>query len=142
MSRQLYTCLWIGPKAKEAADFYCTVFKNSKVTSDNPMVVSFDLNGKRFIAIKEKPPVNVKFSDSISFVIDCDTQEEIDFYWEKLTMGGKEVQCGWLVDKYGISWQVVPTILPKLLSDPKKAPKVVEAFMKMKKIDIEALKNA
>ena len=139
MDRPIYPCLWFDGKAKEAADYYCSVFRNSKITSENPMVVMFELNGTTFMGLNGGP--QYKFSPATSFVINCDTQEEIDYYWEKLGAGGSYNKCGWLDDKFGISWQVVPTILGKLMSGPK-APKVVEAFMKMTKFDIATLEAA
>jgi len=141
MTNKIYPCLWFDGQAKAAAEYYCSIFKNSKITEENPMVVTFELDGKKFMALNGGP--NFKFNEAVSFVVDCDTQEEIDNYWSKLTAnGGEESNCGWLKDKFGVSWQIVPTILPKLLSDPDKAPKVVEAFMKMKKFDIKTLENA
>lgn len=139
MNQEIYPCLWFDGKAKEAANFYCSVFKNSKIINETPMVVIFELNGKKFRGLDGGP--EFEFNESISFVISCDTQEEIDYYWNALTAGGKEGKCGWLKDKYGISWQVVPAILAKLMSDPEKAPKAMYAFMQMKKFDIEKLVN-
>jgi predicted 3-demethylubiquinone-9 3-methyltransferase (glyoxalase superfamily) len=140
MTSQIYPCLWFNGQAKEAAEFYCSVFKNSKITTDTPMVVNFELNGKKFMGLNGGP--EFKFNEAVSFVVDCENQEEIDYYWSKLTAGGAESQCGWLKDKFGVSWQVVPTVLGKLLSNPEKAPRVVKAFMQMKKFDIAALENA
>ena len=140
MTNEIYPCLWFDGQAKAAADFYCSVFKNSKITSDSPMVVNFELNGKKFMGLNGGPMF--KFNEAVSFVVDCETQEEIDDYWNKLTKDGSESQCGWLKDKFGVSWQIVPTILAKLMSDAEKAPRVVQAFMKMKKFDIEKLVNA
>jgi predicted 3-demethylubiquinone-9 3-methyltransferase (glyoxalase superfamily) len=141
MTNQIYPCLWFDGQAQEAAAFYCSVFKNSKITADNGMVVTFDLNGTRFMGLNGGP--QFKFNEAVSFVVDCETQEEIDHYWTALTAdGGVESQCGWLKDKYGVSWQIVPTILGKLLSDPTKAERVMQAFMQMKKFDIAALENA
>jgi predicted 3-demethylubiquinone-9 3-methyltransferase (glyoxalase superfamily) len=137
MINQIYPCLWFDGQAKAAAEFYCSVFKNSKITSENPIVVTFELNGEKFMGLNGGP--HFKFNEAISFVVDCDTQEEIDHYWNKLTEGGQESQCGWLKDKYGVSWQIVPTILGKLMADPERAPRVVAAFMQMKKFDIENL---
>lgn len=105
------------------------------------MVVEFELDGKKFIGLNGGP--QFKFNEAVSFVIDCATQQDIDYYWEKLRAdGGSEGNCGWLKDKFGISWQVVPTVLPILLSNPDKAQKVLEAYMKMKKFDIKTLENA
>lgn len=141
MVNQIYPCLWFDGQAQEAAKFYCSVFKNSKITADNQMVVTFELNGKRFMGLNGGP--QFKFNEAVSFVVDCETQDEIDYYWEKLTAGGgKEGQCGWLKDKFGVSWQIVPTILPVLLSDPERAQNVMQAYMQMKKFDIKALENA
>ena len=141
MTDQIYPCLWFDGQAQAAAQFYCSIFKNSKIIADNQMVVNFELNGNRFMALNGGP--QFKFNEAISFVVNCETQEEIDHYWYKLTAdGGSEGNCGWLKDKYGISWQIVPTILPKLLSNRGKAQNVMQAFMKMKKFDIKALENA
>lgn len=134
--KPIYPCLWFDGKAKEAADFYCSIFKDSKITSENPMVVMFELNGTKFMGLNGGP--QYKFSPATSFVVECDTQEEIDYYWEKLGAGGAYNKCGWLDDKFGRSWQIVPTILGKLMSGPK-SQKVVEAFMKMTKFDIATL---
>ncbi len=140
MKNQIYPCLWFDGQAKAAADYYCSIFPNSKITAHNPMVTTFELNEKKFMGLNGGPLY--KFSPATSFVIDCETQEEIDFYWEKLGNGGVYNQCGWLDDKFGISWQIVPSILGKLMSDPEKAPRVMQAFMQMKKFDIEKLLNA
>jgi len=141
MNNQIYPCLWFNGQAQAAAAFYCEIFKNSRITADNQMVVIFELNGKKFMGLNAGPQFT--FNEAVSFVVDCETQEEIDYYWEKLTAnGGSEGQCGWLKDQFGISWQIVPTILPKLLSDPAKAQKVIQVYMQMKKFDIEKLRNA
>ncbi|MFC6101654.1 VOC family protein [Olivibacter domesticus] len=140
MKNPIYPCLWFDGQAQEAAKFYCSIFPNSKITADNQMVATFELDGKKFMALNGGP--NFTFNEAVSFVIDCDSQEEIDHYWEKLTSeGGKEGNCGWLKDKYGVSWQVVPTILPKLLSNPEKSQKVLDAYLKMKKFDIKTLEE-
>jgi len=141
MENQIYPCLWFDGQAQEAAQFYCSIFTNSKIITDNQMVVTFELNGKKFMSLNGGP--EFKFNEAVSFVVDCETQEDIDHYWSKLTSdGGSEGRCGWLTDKFGVSWQIVPTILPKLLSDPNKAENVMEAYSKMKKFDIKALENA
>jgi predicted 3-demethylubiquinone-9 3-methyltransferase (glyoxalase superfamily) len=140
MENQIYTCLWFDGKAKEAADYYCSIFKNSKLISANPMVVIFELNNTKFMGLNGGP--QYKFSPATSHVIECTTQTEIDHYWEHLGKDGKYSQCGWLDDKYGISWQIVPAILGELMADREKAPRVMQAFMQMKKFDIETLKNA
>jgi len=141
MKHEIYPCLWFDGKAKEAAELYCSIFPNSKITMDSPMVVNFELNGKKFMGLNGGP--HFKFNEAVSFVITCEDQKEIDHYWNSLTAnGGKESQCGWLVDKFGVSWQVIPAILGKLMSDPEKGPRVAQAFMKMKKFDIAALMSA
>lgn len=140
MINQIYPCLWFDGQAKTAAEFYCSVFKNSKILSDNPMVVIFEINGTKFMVLNGGP--HFKFNESVSFVVNCDTQADIDYYWEKLINGGQESMCGWLKDKYGVSWQVVPTIIGELMSDPARAERVTKAFMKMRKLDIETLMNA
>jgi predicted 3-demethylubiquinone-9 3-methyltransferase (glyoxalase superfamily) len=147
--------LWFDNNAEEAMKFYTSVFKNSrigKVTlypdgSPGPagtvMVGTFQIEGQEFIALNGGPVF--KFTEAISFVVNCETQEEVDEYWTKLTArGGKEVECGWLKDKFGLSWQIVPTILNKLMGDkdPEKSKRVMQAMLKMKKIDIEGLKRA
>ena len=130
MTKEIYPCLWFDGQAQEAARFYCSIFKNSKIISDNQMVVMFELDRKRFMGLNGGP--YYKFTEAVSFVVDCETQEEIDHYWTKLTAdGGEEGRCGWLKDKFGVSWQIVPTVLSKLMSNPDKAQKVMEAFMKM-----------
>jgi predicted 3-demethylubiquinone-9 3-methyltransferase (glyoxalase superfamily) len=136
----IYPCLWFDGNAKAAAEFYCSVFENSKITADTPIVVNFELNGKKFMGLNGGPMF--KFNEAVSFVVDCETQEEIDYYWDKLTKDGQESQCGWLKDKFGVSWQIVPTILGKLMADPSKTQRVVAAFMQMKKFDIEKLVTA
>lgn len=141
--------LWFDKNAEEAADFYVSIFKNSRILdgmrspADNPsgpagtvLIVSFELDGQKFTALNGGPAHN--FTDAISFVVRCESQEEIDYYWSRLTDGGEEVACGWLKDKFGLSWQVVPTNLGELL----KPPKAFQAMMQMKKLDIEALKRA
>jgi predicted 3-demethylubiquinone-9 3-methyltransferase (glyoxalase superfamily) len=136
----MYPCLWFDGQAKIAADYYCSIFKNSNILSENPMVVTFELNGNKFMALNGGP--KYKFTPATSFVIECETQEEINYYWNKLGEGGRYDKCGWLDDKFGLSWQVVPAVLGKLMSDPERAPRVIDAFMKMSKFDIETLTNA
>jgi len=140
INKPIFPCLWFDGKAKEAVENYCSIFKNSTIKSENPFVVMFELNGTKFMALNGGP--EYKFSPATSFVIECDTQEEIDYYWEKLGAGGTYNKCGWLDDKYGISWQVVPSILGKLMADQEKAPRVMYAFMQMTKFDIATLLNA
>lgn len=140
MTKQIYPCLWFDGTAKVAAEFYCSIFKNSKITAENPMVVRWELNGSQFMGLNGGP--HYKFSPANSYVVECETQEEIDHYWSKLGEGGIYNQCGWLDDKFGVSWQIVPSILGKLMSDPERSQRVIAAFMHMKKFDIEGLMNA
>ena len=140
MTNQIYPCLWFEHQARAAADFYCSIFKNSKIISENNMVVTFELNGSKFMALNAGP--EFKFNEAVSFVVDCETQEEIDYYWTKLTSGGSEGECGWLKDRFGVSWQVVPTVLGKLMNNPEKSPKVMKEILKMKKLEIEKLVTA
>lgn len=140
MTHSIYPCLWFDGQAKAAADFYCSVFKNSRILADTPMVVTFEVNGAKFMGLNGGP--QFKFDEAISFVVNCDTQDEIDYYWEKLTEGGQESMCGWLKDKFGLSWQIVPKIISELMSDPVKGGRVMKVLMEMKKLDIEKLKNA
>jgi len=140
MTNQIFPCLWFDGQAKAAAEFYCSVFKNSKILADSPMVVTFELNGSKFMGLNGGP--QFKFDEAVSFVVNCDTQDEIDYYWNKLTEGGQESMCGWLKDKFGLSWQIVPTIIAELMSEPARAERVMKAVMKMKKLDLETLKNA
>jgi|SRR5882724_8816776 len=147
--------LWFDQNAEEAMKFYTSVFRNSMIGkvslypegSPGPagtvMVGTFQIEGQEFIALNGGPMF--KFTEAISFVVNCETQDEVDEYWNKLTAGGgQEVQCGWLKDKFGLSWQIVPTILAKLMDDKdrEKAKRVMQAMLKMKKIDIEGLKRA
>lgn len=140
MHNEIYPCLWFDGNSKEAADFYCTIFKNSKIISTNPIVTIFELNGNKFMGLNGGPKFN--FTEATSFVVNCDTQAEIDHYWEELTADGEESRCGWLKDKYGVSWQIVPTILGELMGNPEKSQRVINAFMKMRKFDIEKLLQA
>ena len=147
--------LWFENQAEEAANFYVSVFKNSKVkqithyTGEEPpgrkgqvMTVSFELDGEEFVALNGGP--QFKFTEAISFVINCETQEEIDHYWEKLTAGGgEEVQCGWLADKYGLSWQVVPSkFFDEWVKDAAGLQRVMKELMQMKKLDLATLQKA
>ncbi len=141
MQKQIYPCLWFDGQAKAAAEFYCSIFSNSKIREENPMVVRWEINGSQFMGLNGGP--QFKTNEAVSFVIECDTQQEIDNYWNQLTGdGGEESQCGWCKDKFGVSWQVVPTVLAELMSNPEKGKRVAAAFMKMKKFDIEKLINA
>ncbi len=137
----MYPCLWFDGQARAAADFYCSIFPNSKIINDSGMVVNFELNHQFFMGLNGGD--NFTFNEAVSFVIPCKDQAEIDHYWYKLIAdGGKEGRCGWCKDKFGLSWQVVPTILNQLMSNPEKAQRVGKAFMMMNKFDIEALQNA
>ena len=140
MKNQIYPCLWFDGQAKVAADFYCSIFSNSRITAQSPLVVKWELNGQPFMGLNGGPKYN--FSPANSYVIECETQEEIDYYWNKLGEDGIYNQCGWLDDKFGVSWQVVPTILGKLMADPERGERVLKAFLQMKKFDIETLLNA
>lgn len=149
MTRQkIKTCLWFDGNAEEAAEFYLSVFKDSAITSVIPdptgaaLVVEFRLSGVEFIALNGRP--QFQFNEAVSLSVDCQSQEELDELWEKLSAGSSGGQCGWLKDRYGLSWQIVPTILPKLLSgsDPSRANRVMNALMGMKKLDIRALQAA
>jgi predicted 3-demethylubiquinone-9 3-methyltransferase (glyoxalase superfamily) len=141
MNNSIYPCLWFDGNAKAAAEFYCSVFKNSKILQENPVVVTFELNGYKVMGLNGGP--KFKFNEAVSFVINCDTQDEVDYYWEKLTAdGGREDMCGWLKDKFGLSWQVVPSVIGKLMLDPERAQRVMQGIMGMKKLDIALLENA
>jgi predicted 3-demethylubiquinone-9 3-methyltransferase (glyoxalase superfamily) len=140
MKKEIYPCLWFDGQAKAAAEHYCSIFKNAKITSENSLVVNWEINGRKFMGLNGGP--HYKFTPATSFVIECEDQKEIDYYWEKLGAGGSYNQCGWLDDKFGVSWQIVPEILGKLMSDPVRAPRVTQAFLKMQKFDIETLMNA
>lgn len=141
MEHPICVCLWFDSQAKEAAEYYCSVFKNSKITESNPMVTAFELNGNKFMGLNGGPLF--KPNEAVSFVVTCDTQEEIDHYWNTLTSeGGKESMCGWLVDKYGFSWQIVPSMLGQLMSHPENGQRAMQALMKMKKLDIRRLQDA
>ena len=154
-AQKITPMLWFDDKAEEAANFYTSLFPDSKILSiarydevgpgpaGSVMTASFQLAGQEFVALNGGP--HFKFTEAISLVINCDTQEEVDRYWEKLTAdGGEESQCGWLKDKYGLSWQVTPKILIQLVQDPdkQKAGRVFQAMMKMKKIEIPKLLEA
>jgi predicted 3-demethylubiquinone-9 3-methyltransferase (glyoxalase superfamily) len=146
--------LWFDGKAEEAANFYVSIFKNSKMGTVNRygdhgpgakgtvMIATFQVDGQEFIALNGGP--QFQFSPAISFMVNCETQEELDHFWEKLSEGGKTLQCGWLQDKFGLSWQIVPTALGKLMSDPdhEKTERVMKALMQMIKIDIHRLQEA
>lgn len=146
--------LWFDNNAEEAANFYVSVFKNSKLLNvarygdagpgpkGTVMTAEFELDGQEFVALNGGP--RFKFTEAISFVVNCETQEEVDYYWQRLSEGGEESRCGWVKDKFGLWWQVVPTILNKLIADkdPAKSKRVMEAMLQMAKIDIEPLQRA
>jgi predicted 3-demethylubiquinone-9 3-methyltransferase (glyoxalase superfamily) len=150
--------LWFDDQAEEAAHFYTSIFRNSKIGSvsrygdegarasgrpvGTAMVVPFNLDGQEFLALNGGP--HFKFTEAISFVVNCETQAEVDEFWEKLSEGGQKGRCGWLKDKYGLSWQIVPTVVAKLMSDadPERTKRVMRAVMQMDKLDIEALEQA
>ena len=152
--RKIITFLWFDDQAEDAAQFYTSIFKSSKVgtvtrygkAGPRPegmaMTVPFEIEGQEFVALNGGP--EFKFSEAISFQISCESQEEVDYFWDKLSEGGEEGPCGWLKDKYGVSWQITPTALPEMLSDPdpEKSQRVMEAMLQMKRIDIETLKRA
>jgi len=152
--QRIVTNLWFDTEAEEAAEFYISIFKDSRIvhvaryTEAGPrpagmvMTVEFELDGQRFIGINGGP--EFKFDEAVSLMINCETQEEIDYYWERLTEGGEESQCGWLKDRYGLSWQVVPTGMDEVFSDPdpERARRAMEALLKMRKLDIAALRSA
>jgi predicted 3-demethylubiquinone-9 3-methyltransferase (glyoxalase superfamily) len=146
--------LWFDGKAEEAANFYVSVFENAKILNvsrypeDSPgpagtvMTVSFELEGQEFVALNGGP--HYTFTPAVSFLIDCKTQAEVDHFWERLSEGGQPSRCGWLQDKYGVSWQVVPSVLPELLQDDddEKSDAVMHAMLEMAKLDIETLRQA
>lgn len=140
--------LWFDTRAEEAMNFYVSIFKNSKILSVSPgpngraMSVSFELEGQEFMAFNAGP--EFKFTEAISLFVDCKTQEEVDELWEKLSAGGERSRCGWLKDKFGLSWQIIPSALGELLGDkdPEKSKRVMEAMLQMNKIDIAGLRRA
>lgn len=148
------TCLWFDGQAEEAANHYTSIFENSKLgrisrhseAGPGPvgtaLTVEFELNGQKFVGLNGGP--QFAFNEAISFQIHCDDQDEVDYYWSKLSEGGKESACGWLKDKYGVSWQVIPTVLIDMISDPdpEKAKRATEAMLAMTKFDIAALQKA
>ncbi len=158
--QKITPCLWFDSNAEEAVNFYTSIFKNSKIGNisrygeagyeihgkppGTVMTIEFELNGQVFTALNGGPMF--KFNEAVSFQVNCESQEEVDYYWGKLSEGGDEKAqvCGWLKDKYGLSWQVVPTVLFELLQDKdaKKSERVMEALLKMRKIDIKTLKQA
>jgi len=152
--KKITTFLWFDNNAEEAVNFYVSVFKNSKILQTTHygdigpgpkgtvMTMSFELDGQEFAALNGGP--QFKFTEAISLVVHCETQDEIDYYWEKLSEGGEKVECGWLKDKFGLFWQITPNVLLELIGDPdeEKQQRVMKAMMKMKKLDIEGIKQA
>jgi len=158
--QRITSCLWFDKQAEEAAKYYTSIFKNSRIgkishygnegqevhgmAPGTVLTIEFELEGQKFLGLNGGPLF--KFTEAISLVVNCETQEEVDYYWDKLSEGGdpKAQQCGWLKDKFGLSWQVVPTIMAELLSDtdPAKAGRAMRALLQMKKLDIETLKRA
>jgi predicted 3-demethylubiquinone-9 3-methyltransferase (glyoxalase superfamily) len=152
--QKITTFLTYNNQAEEAVKLYTSIFKNSKITSTSRygeagpgakgsvMTMTFEIDGQEFIALNGGP--SFKFSQGISLTVNCETQAEVDEYWEKLSEGGQKIQCGWLTDKFGVSWQITPTILGKLMTDkdPAKSARVMKAMMQMQKLDIAALKKA
>ena len=158
--QKIIPCLWFDDKAEEAAKFYASIFKNSKIGNvsrygkegyefhgkedGTVMTVDFEIEGQQFVALNGGPIF--KFNEAISFQVHCETQKEADYYWEKLSEGGDEKaqQCGWLKDKYGVSWQIVPVVLTKMLQDKdaKKSQRVMKALLQMRKLDIKTLTQA
>lgn len=152
--QKIVTYLWFEKNAEEAAQHYTSIFKNSKILSVSrygdagpgpkgmAMVVNFQLDGQEFIALNGGP--QFKFTEAISLLVNCETQTEVDELWRKLSAGGEESQCGWLKDKFGLSWQIIPTALGKMLSDkdPKKAGRVMQAMLQMRKIELPKLERA
>jgi predicted 3-demethylubiquinone-9 3-methyltransferase (glyoxalase superfamily) len=158
IKQKIAPCLWFDTQAEEAANFYISIFNNSRIKRisrygeagrevhgkppGSVMVVEFEIEGQTFTGLNGGP--HFKFSEAVSFQVSCDTQDEIDYFWSKLSEGGKAGQCGWLKDKYGVSWQVMPSLVPQMMADADGAKKdrVMDAVMKMKKFDLEALKRA
>jgi predicted 3-demethylubiquinone-9 3-methyltransferase (glyoxalase superfamily) len=158
ITQKITPCLWLDTQAEDAANFYTSIFKNSRIKGINRygeagrdihgkpagsvMTVEFEIEGQTFVALNGGP--HFKFNEAISLVVHCETQDEIDCFWSKLSQGGAEGQCGWLKDKYGLSWQVVPAALPQLLTDADgaKLDRTMNAVLKMKKFDIDALQRA
>ena len=152
--RNIVTCLWFDTEGEDAANFYVSLFKNSRILSvthygeagprpaGTVMTVSFELDGREFLALNGGP--EYKFTEAVSFQIMCEGQDEVDFFWDSLTEGGEEGPCGWLKDRYGVSWQVVPTILSELINnpDPARAQRAMQAMFGMRKLDIAALQRA
>ena len=137
MTKPIYSCLWFDGQAKAAADLYCSIFKDAKIITETPMVVIFEINNTRFMGLNGGPMF--KPNEAVSFVVECESQQEIDHYWNNLSKdGGQESRCGWVKDKFGFSWQIIPQNLGSLLSKPA----AMQALMQMQKIEIATLENA
>lgn len=153
-TQKITTFLWFDNNAEEAVNFYVSIFKNSRVLATTRygeigpgpkgtvMTIAFQLDGQEFTALNGGP--QFKFTEAVSLVVHCNTQEEVDYFWEKLSEGGEKVECGWLKDKFGLAWQITPDVLLELLeqSDEQKSQRVMKAMMQMKKLDIKGLKQA
>jgi predicted 3-demethylubiquinone-9 3-methyltransferase (glyoxalase superfamily) len=158
IKQRITPCLWFDTQAEDAAKFYTSVFKNAAIKRisrygkaghdvhgkepGSVMTVEFEIEGQTFVGLNGGP--NFKFNEAVSFQVLCDTQDEIDYFWNRLTQGGQESCCGWLKDKYGVSWQIVPAVLPQMMtdSDSTKTERATSAFLKMKKFDLDALQRA
>jgi predicted 3-demethylubiquinone-9 3-methyltransferase (glyoxalase superfamily) len=142
VSKKVTPFLWFDGRAEEAAKFYVSVFDNAKINRVSPMTVSFELDGQEFVGLNGGPEYT--FTPAVSFSIDCKTQAEVDHFWDRLSEGGQTSRCGWLQDKFGLSWQVVPELLPELLQDDNdaKADAVMQAMLTMTKLDCKALQEA
>lgn len=154
INQKISPFLWFDKEAEEAANFYISIFENSRIVTvrrygkagpgpeGSVMTISFELAGQQFTALNGGP--HFRFTEAVSFVVSCEDQEEVDYFWKKLSDGGKESQCGWLKDRYGLSWQVVPANLPELLKadDPAASGRVMKALLQMKKLEIAVLENA
>jgi predicted 3-demethylubiquinone-9 3-methyltransferase (glyoxalase superfamily) len=143
IKQKISTYLWFDKQAKEAAEFYCSLFNNSRIVSSNPMIVVFELEGQKYYALNGEP--KFKFNESISLFVECEGQEEVDKFWNALTAnGGEESMCGWLKDRFGLSWQIVPRQLMTLMGDkdPARAQRAMQAMLKMKKIFVRQLEEA
>ena len=158
IKQKITPCLWFDTQAEEAARFYTSLFENSRITRisrygaagrdvhgkepGSVMTVEFEIDGQTFVALNGGP--HFKFNEAVSFVIACENQDEIDYFWSALSDGGRESQCGWLKDRYGVSWQIVPSILPQMMADADhaKSERAINALLKMKKFDLETLQRA
>ncbi|PKO05025.1 MAG: hypothetical protein CVU41_14030 [Chloroflexi bacterium HGW-Chloroflexi-3] len=152
--QKISTCLWFNDQAEEAVNFYASIFNNSKILETayyneegygepgKVMTITFEIEGQRFMALNGGPEFS--FTHAISFMVDCATQDEVDYYWDRLLEGGEAEQCGWLRDKFGVSWQIIPSIIGKLMQDqnPERSKRVMKAMLSMVKLDIDLLQKA